>query len=600
MFCDGQPVEYASQDETSDDPQPTCTTQSPKTTIDYPNSEGAYPPSPSLDIAETAHLPSKHSLHFPLSSIATASQTYPPPAVHSSASSYQGMWPTPPPTSDDEFDEYTYRSSPTNVSFGLHATAALSPPSLVHSPRSWSPAGAHQYPYQEAVWRTPEFAPSYGVQMGTQLPTEEGYNQQILASSFADNSYLARTMEPEPMTPSVPSMTPDPGDSAMSDRSLSPMPDDELSNSYSYNDEGAPPPTGGQDEEVDLDADEANRADEPYAQLIFRAFMSRDNHAMTLQEIYQWFRENTDKAVPEHKGWQNSIRHNLSMNAVGLLHHSHALKFSHGQFMLTIKKAFIKRDRKETSDGPVTEAGTPRRSTEWVLEDWAIQKGVQSTTRYRTKNNAGRKATSSHRSGQGHHLSARATSGRRGGITASKTRLAANRAAMRRHQQYGSVLASRIPRNDFPPQQTFYNRAASMDFGQTGGNDPATPPEVPGGELIFADNTMQGPPSMGSVTSHGYYFGPGQHQHQHAQLHSPVPHSHPAANPYRLEDVTGVYEVPSMQSAAAGPVEASHLAQLPANFGNLFTEDMGESAPGAVMRVGNMNYGWGDGSQFQQ
>lgn len=58
------------------------------------------------------------------------------------------------------------------------------------------------------------------------------------------------------------------------------------------------------------------KADEPYAQLIYRAFMSRKDKSMTLQEIYQWFRENTDKAKSEGKGWQNSIRHNLSMNGV--------------------------------------------------------------------------------------------------------------------------------------------------------------------------------------------------------------------------------------------------------------------------------------------
>lgn len=58
------------------------------------------------------------------------------------------------------------------------------------------------------------------------------------------------------------------------------------------------------------------KVDEPYAQLIYRAFLSRPNKSMTLQEIYQWFRENTDKSKAEGKGWQNSIRHNLSMNGV--------------------------------------------------------------------------------------------------------------------------------------------------------------------------------------------------------------------------------------------------------------------------------------------
>lgn len=59
------------------------------------------------------------------------------------------------------------------------------------------------------------------------------------------------------------------------------------------------------------------KTEEPYAQLIYRAFMSTEpRYAMTLQDIYQWFREHTDKGKSDSKGWQNSIRHNLSMNQV--------------------------------------------------------------------------------------------------------------------------------------------------------------------------------------------------------------------------------------------------------------------------------------------
>lgn len=64
-------------------------------------------------------------------------------------------------------------------------------------------------------------------------------------------------------------------------------------------------------------------ADEPYAKLIYKALLSAPNHSMVLQDIYQWFRENTAKGSPDSKGWMNSIRHNLSMNAVNfhfLLH----------------------------------------------------------------------------------------------------------------------------------------------------------------------------------------------------------------------------------------------------------------------------------------
>lgn len=58
---------------------------------------------------------------------------------------------------------------------------------------------------------------------------------------------------------------------------------------------------------------------EPYATLIYRALKSAPGHRMVLKEIYEWFERNTDKAKDTtSKGWQNSIRHNLSMNGVRL------------------------------------------------------------------------------------------------------------------------------------------------------------------------------------------------------------------------------------------------------------------------------------------
>lgn len=63
---------------------------------------------------------------------------------------------------------------------------------------------------------------------------------------------------------------------------------------------------------------EDSAVEEPYAKLIYRALMSKPDHAMVLQEIYQWFRDNTTKGASDTKGWMNSIRHNLSMNAVCL------------------------------------------------------------------------------------------------------------------------------------------------------------------------------------------------------------------------------------------------------------------------------------------
>lgn len=60
--------------------------------------------------------------------------------------------------------------------------------------------------------------------------------------------------------------------------------------------------------------------EQPYAQLIYRALLDAPDHTMVLRDIYDWFRRHTDKAThSETKGWQNSIRHNLSMNGVSLV-----------------------------------------------------------------------------------------------------------------------------------------------------------------------------------------------------------------------------------------------------------------------------------------
>lgn len=115
--------------------------------------------------------------------------------------------------------------------------------------------------------------------------------------------------------------------------------------------------------------------DEPYAKLIYRALMSKPNHSMVLQEIYQWFRENTVKGSSDTKGWMNSIRHNLSMNAVRRYVWCYSLST-----VLTGFQAFKKTERKVPGD-------ETKKSTEWVLEDFAIKDGVQSTTRYRKGTN---------------------------------------------------------------------------------------------------------------------------------------------------------------------------------------------------------------------
>ena len=57
----------------------------------------------------------------------------------------------------------------------------------------------------------------------------------------------------------------------------------------------------------------------PYAKLIYQALMAAPGHKLILRDIYAWIAQNTDKAKnPMNKGWQNSVRHNLSMNGVKL------------------------------------------------------------------------------------------------------------------------------------------------------------------------------------------------------------------------------------------------------------------------------------------
>ena len=64
---------------------------------------------------------------------------------------------------------------------------------------------------------------------------------------------------------------------------------------------------------------------EPYAKSLYRCLKDAPNHTMVLRDIYEWFKENTARGKdPHEKGWQNSIRHNLSMNQV-----DHVSPFQH-------------------------------------------------------------------------------------------------------------------------------------------------------------------------------------------------------------------------------------------------------------------------------
>ncbi|KAF2675866.1 hypothetical protein K458DRAFT_410912 [Lentithecium fluviatile CBS 122367] len=187
------------------------------------------------------------------------------------------------------------------------------------------------------------------------------------------------------------------------------------------------PPHNFKGEEAAIDKEQ------PYAQLIYRALMEAPSRTMILRDIYDWFQKNTDKAADkETKGWQNSIRHNLSMN---------------GAF--------------EKVDHPSEEA---KKGFMWRLTDEAIREGVKSTTRYRSKlpNKRG------HRS---HHPQPqRQASGAKGGQAAR--RAARMRRSTRREDAYRSdpypmsrsVPDIPMPLSAYSPHSPYFGSGSDTDL----------------------------------------------------------------------------------------------------------------------------------------
>ncbi|OLN85434.1 Forkhead box protein O [Colletotrichum chlorophyti] len=177
--------------------------------------------------------------------------------------------------------------------------------------------------------------------------------------------------------------------------------------------------------------------EEPYAKLIHKALGAAPNHSMTLQQLYQWFKDNTDKPErTEKNGWQNSIRHNLSMN-----------------------QAFMRREKEVYSqDGNSTSA---KKVSEWYLNPVYIDK-ILPTTHFRPgprqsrRNTTGRR-NSPPRSSQITHyqnpdfphrsMPGRAMSGRRGGRATNNLRN-----ARRNRSTTGSLspVANLLP-HPYPP-----------------------------------------------------------------------------------------------------------------------------------------------------
>lgn len=71
-------------------------------------------------------------------------------------------------------------------------------------------------------------------------------------------------------------------------------------------------------ENIIPEEDEAGGNIDPcYAQLLYKCLEEAPDHTMTLKNVYEWVRQHSKKARESSgTGWQNSVRHNLSMNAV--------------------------------------------------------------------------------------------------------------------------------------------------------------------------------------------------------------------------------------------------------------------------------------------
>jgi forkhead-containing protein len=115
-------------------------------------------------------------------------------------------------------------------------------------------------------------------------------------------------------------------------------------------------------------------SEQPYSRLIYQALASAPGMKLPLQEIYCWFEKNTAKGKdPNSKGWQNSVRHNLSMNAVGFW---------------TATSTGVTNSSLQGFEAVKEESPANKKIINfWRLTEDARKHGIQSTTRYRKHGN---------------------------------------------------------------------------------------------------------------------------------------------------------------------------------------------------------------------
>lgn len=237
-----------------------------------------------------------------------------------------GCYFSPPHSFTSEVEEW-YSDVPCSPQFGFERSSVLSSPQYVSLPDL----------YQQATISFRTDAMSQGSRFGTRPPSPAS----SISSIHIDEQLAASP--PMPLWQTQPETN--------NSLSVPPSPQDNTVVSVSEN-------------ETDMDL--------PYAQLIYKALKRATNHKMSLKELYDWFEQKTNKTNITGKGWQNSIRHNLSMNAVSTIWGE--MELGHA---LTLIKAFVR------EEDPLNET-KGRGANIWMLTPEALKVGgVQSTTRYR-------------------------------------------------------------------------------------------------------------------------------------------------------------------------------------------------------------------------
>ncbi|KAF4975647.1 hypothetical protein FZEAL_7582 [Fusarium zealandicum] len=531
--------------------------------------------------------------HNPTSYASMTSNFHYPPRSHQ-------VWPSPPP-GPDEYDSYSYHSSPT---CGSAPTTCYNPSPI--SPRTWS---SPDYPFSQPSEQlhhqnqqdiknlricTPTSTEGFPVR-GPQVLTP--FTGSMHQGADGDFDGLPQSQSPATLP-----------DSSIGALSCTNSPCEPLLDTPAYIMTTKDEPQAGEPEirasperrsETRELADSAvgAKTEQPYAQLLYRAFMSAPRHALTLQEIYQWFRQNTDKAINEvpgeKQGWQNSIRHNLSMNKAfqkrdqvkkGIIPESDEVDLAAATDLSP------REDLAETTD--LAANGDPKRSTEWMLMNWAAHNGVKSTTHYRegkpTRRAVGPKMLHhpyNHGFQQyGNPISTKAIAGRKGGCVSSKSKLrgrhygqepgmppTSNRIMahgthpIRRSTMPGMYQAQyvyddmMIPRLETPPQQMTVKHEQNCS--------PLTPETTAPGAfgLMLPEPSMTNAHAVTTSASnnHGstaYSLAGGGQGHMYVG-------ASPYQFPYGLVDVTGVYQGNGGHDSVSGGVNERLLGMSHNNTG---------------------------------